>query len=184
MNSKPQIANIAAQPVLRTTAVVSVDRIGATVAAEINVIYDALKAVGVAPKSGPYYRLMQLQEDGRMKIEVGVPVTSSIDLPMAHADHVEAGALPAGFAVIALHDQPIDKVEEARNSVFGTVLAKGLQPNGPGWVQFLINPAAPPRAGQPTAMIVVPVLSLAESKGRSAIAELSGVLAQTVAAPC
>jgi effector-binding domain-containing protein len=180
MSLKPYIANIQSQPVLHTSAVVPVGEIGATVAADIHRLLNVLKVAGASPKSGPYYRLMQLQEDGRMMIEVGMPVNEPVAVPAEEASRVTADTLPAGFVVMALHHGGLGTVEQARNTVFGAALAKGLQPSAPGWIQLLGGSSAS-QTDLPTAMIVVPVHNPDQATGPSAIAQLSGALAQVVA---
>lgn len=77
---------------------------------------------------------------GLLTIEVGFRLSA----PAPGAGDVEAGALPAGPAIVAVHGGPYDQLSETYAAAERWMEANGLQPAAAPWEWYVTDPAEHP----------------------------------------
>ena len=99
MPTEPTIVGRAAQPYAGIGASVSMDGFGDVIEAAIPEVFARLDALGVAPDGPPLVRYAAIDMEGRIEIEIGVPVAGAIE----DDGRVRPGLLPAGRYATLIH---------------------------------------------------------------------------------
>lgn len=98
----PVIVERAAQPYVGIRGTVAMDEIP-QIADRMPEVFAWLGERGIEPAGPPFFRYNVIDMAGRLEIEVGVPVASTVDT----ADPVHAGVLPAGrYATVTYVGHP------------------------------------------------------------------------------
>lgn len=103
------------------------------------------KAFGYAHTSGaaiagrPFTRYLEMGH-GLITIEAGVPVAQTA----AGSGDVQAGVLPGGAALVALHAGPYDQLSDTYAAMERWMAANQRRPAGAPWELYLNDPADHP----------------------------------------
>jgi AraC family transcriptional regulator len=92
---------------------------------------------------------------GSLVIEGGVPVAAPPSLPPG--DGIEALAIPAGRAVVAVHRGPYDSLPESYQQIEKWMREQGLTAAGAPWESYLTDPGERPDPATWETEIVQPV---------------------------
>ena len=118
-----------------TIRVEHVDDVGRALGDVLPVIFGHLAAQGVRPTSPPFARFHGgTAGDWDMEAGVGVPA------PIAGADRIKAGTLPAGRAAVAWHLGAYDTLADAWMRLRAEAEAIGLQAAGGPWEVYSSDP--------------------------------------------
>ena len=130
---------IAAQPVLFVRARSARHELATAIGAGIGQSYQHAHKAGGAMSGPPFTRYAELGA-GLLTIESGVPLAT----PLAGEGAVEAGTLPGGPAVVAMHAGPYEQLSETYAAIERWMEANGARPGGAPWESYVTDPADHP----------------------------------------
>ena len=130
---------IVAQPVLFVRARVARHELATAIGSGIGKSYMHAQKAGLAMAGRPFTRYPSMSA-GLMTIEAGVPVASAA----SGAGDIEAGELPGGAVVVAVHAGPYDQLPETFAAIERWIEAQGLRQAGAPWESYLTDPADHP----------------------------------------
>ena len=127
------------QPVLFVRRTTSRQELPAAIGEGIGKSYGAAHGAGLAFAGPPYTRYPSMGP-GLITIEAGMPLASA---GRGEGD-VEAGELPAGPAVVAMHGGPYDQLSETYAAMERWAAEQGLRLAGAPWESYITDPADHP----------------------------------------
>jgi AraC family transcriptional regulator len=130
---------IAPQPVLFVRARSARHELAAAIGDGIGKSYGHAQKTGLAMAGPPFTRYPSMSA-GLLTIEAGVPLATAAP----GAGPVEAGALPGGAVVVAMHAGPYEQLPETFAAIERWMEANGLTPGGAPWESYLTDPADHP----------------------------------------
>jgi hypothetical protein len=133
-----RVLRIAPQPVVFRRATVPLKEAAAFQAETLQLVHDALIAIGAPLKAGPYTRTLRIMAQGSVELEAGFPVES----PVTDLNGFRSGYLPGGTAIQKLHVGPIEKIGQTQAGMLAEMMPgfRFVQ-DGPGWVYYLTDPS-------------------------------------------
>lgn len=137
--SEPDAPTIVEEPARSTVVVrgtVRMDELPGFFDSSFGALGTAIAEQGIVP-SGPAFALYRSVPTDVAQIEVGFP----IDTEVASAPPVEAGSLPGGRVVRAVHRGGFDGLGTAWARVMAYVAGEGLAPRGPMWEVYVTEPS-------------------------------------------
>lgn len=105
--------------------------------------YAHAQATGLAIAGHPFTRYLSAGP-GLMEIEVGLPLDAAAATVATTAGDVQAGVLPGGAAVVAVHAGPYDQLAETYAAMERWMGGNGLRPAGAPWEWYVTDPAEHP----------------------------------------
>jgi AraC family transcriptional regulator len=130
---------IAAQPVLFVRTKSARHELAAAIGAGVGKSYMQAQQAGLAMAGPPFTRYPSMTA-GLLTIEAGVPLAA----PAPGAGDVEAGQLPGGPVVVAMHAGPYEQLSETYAAVQRWIEAQGLRSAGAPWESYVTDPADHP----------------------------------------
>ena len=130
---------IAAQPVLFVRTRSARHELASAIGAGVGQSYMQAQKAGLAMAGPPFTRYPSMSA-GLITIEAGVPLAA----PAGGDGAVEAGELPGGPVVVAMHAGPYEQLTETYAAIERWIEAQGLRPNGAPWESYLTDPADHP----------------------------------------
>ena len=129
------------QPVIFARVRVARHEIPAGIAEALGKTFPYAMQAGLPIAGQPYARYLTTGP-GLLSMEVGMPLAAAAE---GHGD-VEAGTLPGGTAVVAVHGGPYDQLGETYAAMERWMEEKGVRPGGPPWESYVTDPADCPNA--------------------------------------
>jgi len=123
------------QPVVFARVRVARHEIPAGIAEALGKTFPYAMQAGLPIAGKPYARYLTTGP-GLFAMEVGVPLAA----PATGQGDVEAGALPGGPAVVAVHGGPYDQLGETYAAMERWMDANGVRPGGPAWESYVTDP--------------------------------------------
>ena len=130
---------IAAQPTLFVRRQTSRQDLAAAIGAGLGKAFGFAQAAGAAIAGPPCVRYVAMSP-GLLTIEAGVPLAAR----MASAGEVEAGELPGGPILVALHGGAYDQLSETYAAMERWAAEHGAAFAGAPWESYLTDPADHP----------------------------------------
>lgn len=115
------------QPVLSVRQTIQTSELTRAQGESLHELWRLLRERGVAPAGPPFVRYHTFG-DVDTDVEIGVPVAADV----AGEGRVTRGELPAGPAVVAVHDGAHDRLAEAYQAIEQSLAAQGTA-NGAAW---------------------------------------------------
>ncbi len=123
------------QPVVFARVRVARHEIPAGIAEALGKTFPYAMQAGLPIAGKPYARYLTTGP-GLFAMEVGVPLAATA----TGQGDVEAGALPGGPAVVAVHGGPYDQLGETYAAMERWMEANGVRPGGPAWESYVTDP--------------------------------------------
>lgn len=133
---------IAAQPTLFVRLHTARQDLAATIGAGLGKAYGFAQSAGGALAGPPFVRYVATGP-GLLTIEAGVPLAAT----MAGAGEVEAGELPGGPVLVALHGGAYDQLSQTYAAMERWAAEHGAAFAGAPWESYLTDPADHPDQG-------------------------------------
>jgi AraC family transcriptional regulator len=130
------------------------DEIATALGESLPTVFGYAQRHGLAITGPPFARYPEVGM-GSLVIEGGVPVAAPPSLPPG--DGIEALAIPAGRAVVAVHRGPYDSLPESYQQIEKWMRDQGLSAAGPPWESYLTDPGERPDPATWETEIVQPV---------------------------
>ena len=127
------------RPVLFVRMQTARHELPAAIAEGVGKAYGYSQIAGFAVAGHPYTRYLSVGP-GLMDIEVGLPLAAAAE---SQGD-VQAGVLPGGPAVVAVHAGPYEQLTETYAAVERWMQTNGLRPAGPPWEWYTTDPSEHP----------------------------------------
>lgn len=143
---------LTAQPILFVQLRAGRHEISNAIAEGLGKVYPYTLASGYAIAGRPFTRYLSTGP-GLFTMEIGMPITASA----RGQDAVQAGTLPGGPAVVAVHGGSYDQLGETYAAMERWMEANGLRPAGAPWESYVTDPAEHPDAADWRTEIVWPV---------------------------
>ena len=124
------------RPVLFVQLKTARHELAAAIAEGVGKAYGHAQTAGIALAGHPYTRYLTAGP-GLMDIQVGMPLAA----PAASSGDVQAGVLPGGSAVVAIHAGPYEQLGETYAAIERYMQTNGLRPAGPPWEWYTTDPA-------------------------------------------
>jgi AraC family transcriptional regulator len=131
--------DLTVQSILFTRSRAARHELAQAIGEAVGKVYMHAQRVGVALAGHPFTRY-QATGPGLLTIDVGFGLTA----PAAGDDDVEAGELPGGPAVVAVHGGSYETLSESYAAVERWIEENGLQPAGAPWEWYVTDPAEYP----------------------------------------
>lgn len=131
--------DVAAQPVLFVRARSARHELATFIGGGIGKSYAHAQREGLAMAGPPFTRYVETSA-GLLTIEAGVPLAAAA----AGAEEVQAGELPGGPAVVAMHAGPYDQLAETYAAIERWMDANGERSGGAPWESYITDPADHP----------------------------------------
>jgi AraC family transcriptional regulator len=130
---------LSAQPALFVRLKTARHELSSAIAQGVGKVYMHAQKAGLALAGHPFTRY-QSAGPGLLTIEVGFRFTDAV----AGEDEVEAGELPGGPTVVAVHGGPYDQLTETYAAMERWMELEGLRPGGAPWEYYVTDPAEHP----------------------------------------
>jgi AraC family transcriptional regulator len=130
---------ITAQPILFVRLKSARHELPQTIAQGVGKVYMHAQQAGVALAGHPFTRYPEVGP-GLMTVEVGFRVSADA----SGRDEIEAGLLPGGPAVVAMHGGPYDQLGETYAAAERWMEGNRLRPAGAPWEHYVTDPAEHP----------------------------------------
>lgn len=130
---------IAPQPVLFVRARASRQELAGAIGKGVGASYGRAHQAGAALAGPPFTRYPELGA-GLLTIESGMPVA----VPTPGEGPVEAGELPGGPVVVAIHAGAYDQLSETYAAMERWMESHGVRAAGAPWESYLTDPADHP----------------------------------------
>lgn len=131
--------DVPAQPFLFSRAKVARSEIAKAIAEGLGRVFPYVMKAGLPIAGAPTVRYLT-SGPGLLEMEIGVPVA----VPAAAADGVEAGELPGGPAVVAVHGGAYEQLGDTYAAVERWMEANGFRNGGPAWESYVTDPGSVP----------------------------------------
>ena len=128
-----------AQPILVTRLTAARHELSQAIGTGVGKVYTYAQQAGIALAGHPFTRYLSAGP-GLLTIEVGFRVATAV----AGEGHVEAGQLPGGPAVVAVHGGPYDQLSETYAAAERWMAENSLSPAGAPWEWYVTDPAEHP----------------------------------------
>jgi AraC family transcriptional regulator len=127
------------------------DEVGQAMAECLPGVFAHVMKQGGAPARRPYMRYHRFGE--RVDLECGIPV----QVPLAEADGVRAGEIPAGRYARGWHMGPFEGLAASHQALLACCEAEGLGPAGPPIEVYWSDPQQEPDPAKWRTEILLPV---------------------------
>jgi effector-binding domain-containing protein len=107
--TEPTIQERQEQSYVAISRRVSMDELGSTIPPLLGDVFGWIAKQGLTQAGPPFFRYVVLNMPGDMVVAAGVPIAE----PVAGEDEIEAGTVPAGRYVTAVHTGHPDELEAA-----------------------------------------------------------------------
>lgn len=131
--------DLAAQPVLFARLRTARHELAQAIGQGVGLVFTYAQRAGIALSGKPYTRYISMGP-GLMTIEVGFRISAAA----SGEGEVEAGELPAGSAVVAMHGGAYDQLGETYAAAERWMGDNALQPGAPPWELYVTDPAEHP----------------------------------------
>jgi AraC family transcriptional regulator len=130
---------LAQQPILFVRARAARDEISTAIGECLGKVYPYALTSGQAIAGRPFTRYLSTGP-GLFTMEIGMPVSAAAQ----GTEDIEAGSLPGGPAVVAVHAGPYDQVGATYAAMERWIEANGLRIAGAPWESYITDPAEHP----------------------------------------
>lgn len=127
---------LAAQPALFVRRRVARHEIAAAIAEGLGKVFSHAQQARLAITGRPFARYLS-SGPGLYTMEIGAPIAETAQ----GEDDIEAGFLPGGPTVVAVHAGPYDQIGETYAAVERWMESNGLHPGGAPWESYITDPA-------------------------------------------
>ena len=151
MESKIELKNLEAKPVLSVRLETPVEKLPGLINDSYRRISDYLTELGETPADAPFaaYHRLDVQS---LDIELGVPVSKSLP----GRDDIKAGETYSGDAVVYLHEGPYTDLKPVYQKLFDWIGENGCTPKGLYYEYYFNSPGDVAEKNLST-RIVIPV---------------------------
>lgn len=151
--AEPKILELAPQPALVVRCTAGADEIAAVMARRLADVRACANECGAVVSGAPFTRILRFEDDGRLEIEVGLPVLEET----AGSGPVEYVELPGGRCVTLVHEGPYGRLALAHLALDVWLESEGWLPVSPRWVSYLAGPAEQTRPEEWRTVLAQPV---------------------------
>ena len=130
---------LAAKPILYVRLRAARHELPTAIAEGVGKSYMYAQKAGIALAGHPLTRYLSAGP-GLLDVEVGIPLTAAA----AGDGDVQAGELPGGPAVVAVHGGPYEQLSETYAAMERWMTTNGLHPGGAPWEWYVTDPAEHP----------------------------------------
>jgi AraC family transcriptional regulator len=130
---------LAAKPILYVRLRTARHELPTAIAEGVGKSYMYAQKAGIALAGHPLTRYLSAGP-GLLDVEVGIPLTAGA----AGEGDVQAGELPGGPAVVAVHGGPYEQLSETYAAMERWMTTNGLHPGGAPWEWYVTDPAEHP----------------------------------------
>lgn len=131
--NEPKILELAAQPALVVRCLAEPDEAQSVFEPCLAEVRRVAEARGARVSGAPFTRYLRFEGDGRMAIEVGLPILEEDE----GADGVTCVVLPGGPCATLLHEGGYERVAAAHRALDEWLEASGRQPRGARWASLV-----------------------------------------------
>ena len=151
MESKIELKNVEAKPVLSVRVVTTMENLPGLINDSYRRIADYLSELGETPADAPFaaYHRMDTQS---LDIELGVPVSGNLP----GKDNIKAGETASGDAVVYLHEGPYTDLKPVYQKLFDWIGENNCKPKGLYYEYYFNSPGDVAEKNLST-RIVIPV---------------------------